>query len=197
MLVLQETLQTSIWGFSPDCSPVKWKQTQHPSPSQLYPALVVLFLKNTLRAYLSVFITDWMLTENTGNAHLLSKCENLLSNLINLILKLCSTSYLESLIKKKKRTSGQCYSLHTELFHRTIFSNTPVLEGWRKTLFPAIYLEFTYFYKQPHVTLKCCLYMFHFMSCKALLFQEPISKTVFEVYFKFKHLSSKVKHLHC
>lgn len=103
MLVLQETLQTSIWGFSPECSPVKWKQTQHPSPSQLYPALVVLFLKNTLRAYLSVFITDWMLTENTGNMHLLSKCENLLSNLINLILKLCSTSYLESLIKKKKK----------------------------------------------------------------------------------------------
>lgn len=123
MLVLQETLQTSIWGFSPECSPVKWKQTQHPSPSQLYPALVVLFLKNTLRAYLSIFITDWMLTENTGNMHLLSKCENLLSNLINLILKLCSTSYLESLIKKKVPLGSATVSTQncfTEPFSQTL-----------------------------------------------------------------------------
>lgn len=62
--------------FSPECSPAKWKQTQNPSPSsQLYPDLMVLFLQNTFRTYLSVFTTDWMLTENIGNMHLFSKRE--------------------------------------------------------------------------------------------------------------------------
>lgn len=121
-----------------------------------------------------------------------------------ILIKLPDTQALQYFVfrkphkKKKKYLWAVLQSPHRTVSQNHFLKNSNTW-GSGKNVISSNLLRISVFllHKQPHVTLKCCLYMFHFMNFKALLFQEPISKTVFEVYFKFKHLSSKVKHLHC
>ena len=108
----------------------------------------------TLRTHPSVFITDWMLAENSGNVLPFSKSEHFHCN--SLILKLCSTLYLENLTETLRYLLGGLRSPDTELSHRRIiFSKTTALVCHRKRVISndLKHLEFSSFcFKQLHTT---------------------------------------------